>query len=58
MIAYAILAVMVAAGIALFFYLSREWREDRRISIRHERSRRAKAQARRIADRDAVRAKP
>ena len=56
-VAYAILLVMALAGIALFLYFSREWRGYRRASIRAERSRRAKAQARRLAARDALRAK-
>ena len=56
--AYALMALMAASGIALFLYLSRYWRADRRASIRGERSRRAKAQARRMADEAALRPKP
>ena len=55
--AYVIIAVMAAAGIVLFLYLSRGWRADRRASIRHERSRRAKAQERRFADQDGLNAR-
>lgn len=47
-IAYAILAAMAAAGLALFLHLSREWRMHRRAYISSERSRRAKAHARRL----------
>lgn len=54
-IAYAIIVLMAAAGIALFLHLSREWRAHRRDYISSERSRRAKAQERRRAARDALR---
>ncbi|HEX5182129.1 MAG TPA: hypothetical protein VFW19_03145 [Allosphingosinicella sp.] len=56
--AYAIIAVMAALGIALLLYLSREWRKHRRAYWRSGRSRRARAQARRIAERDALRPGP
>jgi hypothetical protein len=57
-IAYTIIVLMGAAGLALFLHLSREWREHRRAYMRSERSRRAKVQARRGAAQDALRPKP
>ena len=56
-IAYAIIVVMAAAGLALFLHFSREWRGYRRAYIRSERSRRAKAHTRRLAARAAARSK-
>jgi uncharacterized protein HemY len=58
LVAYIIIAVMAAVGLALFFHLSREWRAHRRDYMDSERTRRAKTQARRRAERDALRGKP